>query len=594
MATVKSWLMLSLVCSVHHTVSHARKYVHPSHPGHGHPSHPGHGQVHGHRSGAQPSCPAAMLPHSNRSTAASTCAAGVDGTECFYSCDQGFIPIGRHVCQTYATQGHKVITNSYAGGRCARLCANSTTHHQGPGNGCAIPLRYSASDAQGACLATVCFDTADGALRHLARSNYALWQLARNPSTGLYLDHVKVTYANETQTWSDAHLGVTGLGLVFECVAHAMGWLSSDEAQHNVLQTLTSLTRVTRGRRGFIPTVVDSNTGKSSANLTKQGYALMATGLNTGGVMFARTYFAAAKPQTPATRNIVETADAIFNAIQFDSILCGSDGRLDPNGDGIPMLAYPDDRCSAAQRPQPDGYYGFNEEHYTVWFAFEQACGGQPAGQCTNKAIERMWNAWQGRRHHPNLSYQGNNLLSLWSSYLVQLPFMVAHSFNSDATYRALFKSHWEADRAFYRSPAYYAGSRGRYGLGAGPTESWCAGGGYLADQISTDPAAGPRGAAHCRNYSPYGVAGYMPADPETVTADVLALMHDGETTLSLPLDTKDTYHVLGRKSIIDLAWNQSYDITMVDMSSQLFGLSTLWLTPEFYSNYSNHWARER
>ena len=47
-------------------------------------------------------------------------------------------------------------------------------------------------------------------------------------------------------------------------------------------------------------------------------------------------------------------------------------------------------------------------------------------------------------RHHPDDSYQGFELLSMWSSYLVQLPYYMVHTFNSDPVYQRLFKSHCE------------------------------------------------------------------------------------------------------------------------------------------------------
>ena len=48
------------------------------------------------------------------------------------------------------------------------------------------------------------------------------------------------------------------------------------------------------------------------------------------------------------------------------------------------------------------------------------------------------------RRLHPDDSYQGYELLSMWSSYLVQLPYYMVHTFNSDPVYQRLFKSHCE------------------------------------------------------------------------------------------------------------------------------------------------------
>jgi hypothetical protein len=125
-------------------------------------------------------------------------------------------------------------------------------------------------------------------------------------------------------------------------------------------------------------------------------------------------------------------------------------------------------------------YYDYSELHYTVWLSYHQTCRDAPLGQCENKDIEQMWRKWQGRRLHPDVSWtdisttKSYDLLSLWSSYIVHLPFYATHSFNSDPHWTALFNNHFAADLAYYQSPAFYSGDRGRFGVGAGFTEQWC------------------------------------------------------------------------------------------------------------------------
>merc|ERR1712183_1036064 len=121
-------------------------------------------------------------------------------------------------------------------------------------------------------------------------------------------------------------------------------------------------------------------------------------------------------------------------------------------------------KCLNVHYPDSDGFYpGFNEEFYTIWMAYQMACGGQPLGTCKNREIERMWLAWQGRRMHPNIQYEGLPLLTTWSSYIMHLNFYLVHPFNSDSIYWSFFQSQWKADRAFYESSVYYAGGH-RYG----------------------------------------------------------------------------------------------------------------------------------
>ena len=60
-----------------------------------------------------------------------------------------------------------------------------------------------------------------------------------------------------------------------------------------------------------------------------------------------------------------------------------------------------------------------------VQFAWQTACGTQPPGGCSNQAIERMWQRWQGRREHPIYSFDGHPLLSEWSvrAFYLSAPF---------------------------------------------------------------------------------------------------------------------------------------------------------------------------
>lgn len=86
--------------------------------------------------------------------------------------------------------------------------------------------------------------------------------------------------------------------------------------------------------------------------------------------------------------------------------------------------------------------------------------------------------------------------------------------------------------RAYFNSSTLNAGDDGRYGLGAGPTDRVCSEGGYSADRIVTGgPAcASCSGGSHCRMYSPYAVAGYLPAAPEIIKPQLLQLLAAGES----------------------------------------------------------------
>ena len=146
--------------------------------------------------------------------------------------------------------------------------------------------------------------------------------------------------------------------------------------------------------------------------------------------------------------------------------------------------------------------------------------------------------------------------------------------------------------QAYYNITAN-AGGRGRYGLGAGPSPAWCSGGAsYIADRIGQQGTLAT-GMSQCRIYSPYITAGYLPAAPEAITQHLLQLLADGDAVFSVP---GTPYHVLWRRSLLDPGWNNNnnetttpVEITMVDVSSLLFGLSTLWLDDGFYQKHTNH-----
>ena len=84
----------------------------------------------------------ATIPHSNRSAPGSACV-GTIGVECSYRCDEGYLAIGRHACQTYAQGDTVYIDQAYFGGRCDRLCPATAA----PCPAGQVPSRVNSSDA---------------------------------------------------------------------------------------------------------------------------------------------------------------------------------------------------------------------------------------------------------------------------------------------------------------------------------------------------------------------------------------------------------------------------------------------------------------
>lgn len=476
-------------------------------------------------SSATPSatCTGGVVAHSNVTEATTPCV-GAEGDVCPFRCAPGFLAIGIHACQSYTTrQDRVVLKNEFFGGRCEKLCPGRESC---PSEMTAV--RFNDTTAVGGpCFSTQCLPSPDAALRQLAHGAYRVWRKGRLSRTGTYSGSVnpsKVDGDEDGQS-DQAHIGVNGVALVMECVAAEMGWQTVEEAAERVNLTLTALAgelpgfRLTRqAADGWIPTFFNRSTGEALGD--KQPYTVLDSGLNSAGVLFARSYFAG-KPSillsSALDQSISRLSKKVFNAVRFEHLLCTAGGRVAVNGTNIPFTLDDTGGCAGLHAPSPtDGFYQFSELHYTVWLAASRnAAMAKAQPERHNPALDTMWERWQGRRTKPNMAYKGFPLLSDWPSYIVQLPFFAAGSFNDDPSglWQGLFKSHWEADWAYYKTSAYFGGGHGRYGLAAGPTDRWCSAkdGSYEADMLAAANNRTPsEGAQGCRLYSPYAVAGWV------------------------------------------------------------------------------------
>lgn len=444
---------------------------------------------------------------------------------------------------------------------------------------------------------------------HVRLCTYGCNFSGRNAVSGTYIDHVDPRLPMSQQTDMVSTDG-TGIGVAAECVAAGLGLVTMAEAQERVTLTLRALAGELPGwalpreaQNAWVPTFMSGNTGTSASPGT---YASDSTGLLSVGILFAKTYFGNVAPGAPATLNIARLVDKILTPIKFANMFCSTTGagKSVANGSNIiPWLFEDGGKCSDGQLPAADGYYYYSEMHWFFWMGYHAGCGSSSDGNtssapvpCTNEAIAEMWEAFQGRRHRLDYTYGGQQLLTLWPSYVTQLPYYLIHPFNSDPAYNAVFKAQWLAEWAYYNSSGFYAGDDGRYGLGAGPTPAWCAGGTtYIADRMTnaTDQQA-------CRMYSPYAVAGYAPVEPETIQRHLLALLATGESVVPITdADTGLRYEILWRKSLlqqdplITCAWGTQCGITEVDFAAEFFGLASLKLGADFFVTHTNHFPND-
>ena len=255
-------------------------------------------------------CAPAALANSNRD-ALNPCSAELGdesrvghwastGTECTYACDEGYFPIGRHVCQwhdvvkTNATTGEKSwdqsdIEHSFSGGRCQRLCSGSQTC-----NSTQSVRRHRDADDDGDCFSTTCFSSGLDNLENVARGVFEVVSLSRDEKTGYYRDSTGEFGSDENDTRYS--LDATGLGMMAETVACELEYQSMEDGLDKVIRTVGSLLYASgktswlapvngdfkRDARGFFSHYSGTNQEHSSP---------MATGLAVASALFVKNYF---------------------------------------------------------------------------------------------------------------------------------------------------------------------------------------------------------------------------------------------------------------------------------------------------------------
>jgi hypothetical protein len=189
-------------------------------------------------------CEPAEIPHSNR-TGVNKCmdrlsSYPAEGTECFYECEPGYIPLGRHVCQWHDLDwiannslntdpkhdergwlSQRGVRYKFFGGRCQKLCGNHADQTCS-GHASGVTRRYAKSamtskigdrhamyphamhgyshgetgapneTAPVDCMATACFPTAKDNLWNVAKGVYDVMQIARDKASGVYYNEVNI------------------------------------------------------------------------------------------------------------------------------------------------------------------------------------------------------------------------------------------------------------------------------------------------------------------------------------------------------------------------------------------------------------------
>ena len=302
-------------------------------------------------------CPPAVIANSNRNWKDSFPCKGPtqegwapSGTECEYTCDEGYIPIGRHVCQWHnvvqvnGSTGERSVNeaeleHSFWGGRCQRLCSQGMKFEgNGHCNSSQSVRRYRDVDADGECFATKCFESGLDNLENVAQGVYTVVKNARDEETGYYRDST-LEYGRDDGP-ARYSLDATGLGMMAEAVACELQYQTMREGLRKVSRTVDSLLKASlletsfkRDPRGFFSHYTGSQTRSSP----------MATGIFVACALFVKKYFLTnAANQNIGLRedaaDLAALVDTLYASVDFTQILCDfNTSRVSPNGTGIPF-----------------------------------------------------------------------------------------------------------------------------------------------------------------------------------------------------------------------------------------------------------------
>jgi hypothetical protein len=131
---------------------------------------------------------------------------------------------------------------------------------------------------------------------------------------------------------------------------------------------LPGFTLARQKQHGWIPTFFNATNGaevgRGGPHTGGKGYTTLDTGLNTQGVLFARTYFLRTAgrddrvTQRSMTAEIARLAKKLFHMVRFEHLLCDVvSSHQDDQGTAPPFTFDDVGGCGALQRLQPDGAY---------------------------------------------------------------------------------------------------------------------------------------------------------------------------------------------------------------------------------------------
>jgi len=416
--------------------------------------------------------------------------------------------------------------------------------------------------------------TDDERLEELFHNTYKFYQALRH-SNGAYYDMVKLE--GTTDRGSVANIG---MGLMSLCVGHAMGW--EPDAEQKVVKTLKAVTGqvpgfdLPRNAKGCFIHFYDINTGAARGS----NWSPIDTDLMLGGALFCRNYFS-------SNAEIVKLATNLYNTTDH-SLFVGDVNKgqiaLGMNEDGSPNGSYT---------------IPYNEYMIVAWFAKNQA-------NDVNSPAHQLW-----EKHYASpaklkrCTYEGKNgdisvVSPSLSRFTSMFTFMFNHNFvnhfSSNELYIDEMRYAMKADSAWW-SDRSDAGDIDLKALGWQPYE-WGTGAGvgapdskYQVDRICLPENMGTsKDQNQNLNVSPHILAGFSPAAPQRVRADLLAMLKDERKIGQVEIEPGAS--ILWKYSYSDLNWKPN-KVEGVDYSCMFFGLAALpqFLGTEFFKKYNDFFS---
>lgn len=364
-------------------------------------------------------------------------------------------------------------------------------------------------------------------LENLFFASLDFYSKLQRTHNGLYLDNYAIERdANGEPVFNDVvSSAAIGVGLIGLCMDHELG--RDPGAELKALETLRTLNgrrdgfKPPREKAGYFRHFFSTNDGSGHSE-----YSTIDTAIMVVGALFCRNYFDSSE--------IRKEADQLWNSIDWQAALA------DPDGKRLYMM-FEDGTSVENSKTQM-----FNEYYLLAWLIEQHQIQSKGASQILS--VDQL-PYWEDR----DLKLLSTHPGEAQSSFIIQFPFYMCHSFTKCDLYRDYVAAQAEADR---RACEEMIGESGYWGCGAGRTPR----NGYLASNYKMNPD---------NVVAPHIIAGFLPVLPEA--QDDLLKFYRDETKL---VETK-VGKLLPRFSADIPDWKPRR-IEAIDYSSMIFGLAAI------------------